>query len=317
MSRGFLNGGVVTTGLAVACLGAAIGVHVDRERRYPARRQVTESLLYIPSGEALKRMALSYDALLADVYWIRAVQHFGGTRLAKRAIKSYDLLYPLLDITTTLDPQFNIAYRFGAIFLSEVYPNGPGKPDLAVKLLQKGFAANPRRWEYLHDIGFVYYWWVRDFQAASTWFARASQVPGAPEWLAGTAARTLAVGGDRQSARAMWQQIYETSEIAYMKDNARFYLGQLQAMDDLERLNAALARVEALEGHPPTSWSALAARGWLRRVPPVDPSGWPYQVNRETGRAELSPKSEFYPLPADMPAGTPSAPPGASTQAGS
>ena len=35
-------------------------------------------------------------------------------------------------------PDFNIAYRFGAIFLSEPKPAGPGRPDLAEKLLAQG-----------------------------------------------------------------------------------------------------------------------------------------------------------------------------------
>ena len=39
--------------------------------------------------------------------------------------------------TTTLDPYFNIAYRFGAIFLGERYPGGPGRPDQAVALLAR------------------------------------------------------------------------------------------------------------------------------------------------------------------------------------
>ena len=43
----------------------------------------------------------------------------------------YQLLYPLLDHATTLDPYFTIAYRFGAIFLSDALsrwgrPAGPG-----------------------------------------------------------------------------------------------------------------------------------------------------------------------------------------------
>ena len=316
MSEGRRVHGIIVAVLALASLSAAIGVQVNRERRYPTRQQVTESLLYIPSGAAMKRLALSYDALLADVYWIRAVQHFGSTRLAKRAIKNYDLLYPLLDITTTLDPRFNIAYRFGAIFLAEGYPNGPGKPELAIKLLQKGFAENPHKWQYLHDIGFIHYWWTRDYQTASEWFKKAGQVPGSAEWLPGLAARTAALGGDRQGARAMWQQIYESSEIAYMRDNARFSLGQLQVMDDLDALNAALTRVEAEEGRRPRSWSALASRGWLRRVPPADPSGLPYEIDPVTGRARLSSKSEFHPLPADMPRDAAKAPV-APAQAGS
>ena len=306
----------VALGLAGAVsLSAAIWLQVARERWYPARRQVTESMLYVRSPEAMKRIALSYDALLADVYWIRAIQHFGSTRLSKRAIKNYDQLYPLLDITTSLDPQFNIAYRFGAIFLAEGYPNGPGQPELAVKLLQKGFAENPTRWEYLHDTAFVYYWWVRDYRAASMWFEKASHVPGSPEWLPGMAARTLALGGDRQGARAVWQQIYEASEVEYMRENARHSLAQLDIMDELEALNAALSRISTEQGRPAASWHELATRGWLRRIPPLDPGGVPYELDPETGRARLSRESEFYPLPADMPGDASQAPPGG--QAGS
>ena len=76
---------------------------------------------------------LVVDAIVADIYWIRAVQYFGRTRLDARPGKSYDLLYPLLDITTTLDPQFNLAYRFGAVFLAEAYPGGAGQPARAAR----------------------------------------------------------------------------------------------------------------------------------------------------------------------------------------
>ena len=74
------------------------------------------------------------------------------------------MLYPLLDLTTTLDPYFSIAYRFGAIFLGEAYPGGPGRPDLAIALLQKGLAAQPEKWQYMQDLGFVYYWHMRDYK---------------------------------------------------------------------------------------------------------------------------------------------------------
>ena len=61
------------------------------------------------------------------------------------AATNYELLYPLLDMATALDPYFNIAYRFGAIFLSEPKPGGPGRPDLAIALLQKGMKAMPEQ----------------------------------------------------------------------------------------------------------------------------------------------------------------------------
>ena len=85
------------------------------------------------------------------------MQYYGDTRLSEDDKKNYDRLYPLLDITTSLDPHFNIAYRFGSILLSEGYPNGPGQTDQAITLLQKGIREMPGKWQYYHDAGFVEY----------------------------------------------------------------------------------------------------------------------------------------------------------------
>ena len=287
---------------AVACFAAAVAVQYLRERWLPPP-PVDESMLYLESGSAMSRLALAYDDLLADLYWIRAVQYFGGQTLAERARREQDLLYPLLDIATTLDPHFNIVYRFGAVFLAEGYPDPPGRPDLAVKLLEKGFAANPTRWQYLYDAAFVYYWWFRDFRTASEWFTRASHVPGAPEWMPGLAASTLARGGNREGARFIWRQIYETAEAPYMRDTAQHNLVQLDIMDELDALNGALDRLRAVAGRSVTSWEPLAARGWLRRSPPRDPGGVPYEIDPASGRAHLSKASPYYPLPQDLPSG--------------
>ena len=132
------------------------------------------------------------SSLLADLYWLRTVQHYGTTKLSTDPNKKYDLLYPLLDLTTTLDPRFNVAYRFGAIFLAEPFPGGPGRPDQAIELLEKGLRAQPQKWEFARDVGFIYYWWLQQYDDAAEWFKRASLLPGAPNWLAPVAAVTLA-----------------------------------------------------------------------------------------------------------------------------
>ncbi len=89
--------------------------------RIPDPPPQTAALLYVPSGAVLQRLVLSYNALAADVYWIRAIQYLrrqARCAAARSEKHHYELLYPLLDIATTLDPHFNIAYRFGAVFLS-------------------------------------------------------------------------------------------------------------------------------------------------------------------------------------------------------
>ena len=107
----------------------------------------------------------------------------------------------MLDLVTTLDPRFTVAYRFGAIFLTEAYPSGPGRPDLAIALLERGIAQDGGRWEYMHDIGFIYYWWLKDYQEAAEWFDRAGKAPGAPI-VAGAAGRDDAGRGRRPAVVA-------------------------------------------------------------------------------------------------------------------
>lgn len=292
--------------LIVVGLVASIGLQVARERWYPQVGSPVDEL-YFSSGDAVGRLALSYKSLLADVYWIRAIQYFAATRLQNRPIVGEDLLYPLLDVTTTLDPAFNIAYRFGAIFLAEHRGSGLGRPDLAVRLLDKGTAQNPHKWQYLYDKAFVYYWYYGDPKTAAHWFAEAAKVPGSPEWMPGLAGYMLAQGGDRASSRFLFQQIYETAEHEYMRQTAAWRLGQLDALDAIDQLNALLERHERETNEPALSWEPLIRRDLLRRVP-TDPSGTPFVIDPVTRRATVSPESEYYPLPTEPPSARPVTP---------
>ena len=91
-------------------------------------------ILYFPSGEWLRRASLGHEGLLADIYWTRVVQYFGRQRLERST--RFELLGPLLRITTELDPHLLVAYRFGAIFLAEPPPRGAGRPEEALQLLR-------------------------------------------------------------------------------------------------------------------------------------------------------------------------------------
>src|SRR5437773_8898416 len=52
--------------------------------------------------DALPILSLEYAPLLADIYWTRVVQYYGNKHVRGQA--NLELLWPLLDITTTLDP---------------------------------------------------------------------------------------------------------------------------------------------------------------------------------------------------------------------
>ena len=279
---------------ALGALAVAILCQVVRDRAYAPSTAQTERFLYLQSPHVVGRLALGFDALAADAYWIRAIQHYGGDRLrATDTHKKYELLYPLLDITTTLDPHFNIAYRFGAIFLSEPYPGGAGRPDLAVALLRKGIAARPTKWEYYHDIGFIHYWSLGDYQAAADWFRRGAEQPNAPEWLLPVAASMLAEGKDRASARYIWTQLLHAEE-DWVRKRAQRALVQLDALDWIDAYSARIAKAPPLS--EPFSWPALIRAGVFPRLP-VDPAGTPLEIHPTTGAITVSPQSPLYPMP--------------------
>ena len=283
--------------LACVALAAAISMQIVRDRWYPRDDPEREQILYVTSGGALQRIALSFDAMLADVYWIRAIQHYGGDRLSgPRAQTKYRLLFPLLDLTTTLDPYFNIAYRFGAIFLSEAYPGGPGRPDQSVALLEKAITVMPHKWQYYHDVGFVYYWRLRDYKTAALWFQRAAAQPNAPNWLAPLAASMLVQGNDRAAARFLWQQIAKSEE-PWLRRNAERSLLQLQALDQIDQLEAVIHTYAPTTGEQ-YSWTGLMQRGVLPGQP-VDPVGAPYVLDPVTGRVTVSERSPLFPMPAE------------------
>lgn len=280
----------------VLCLlsGGAIGAQVAAEGAYTIYTP-ENAVQWVRSPETMRRLVLGYDGLVADIYWIRAVQYYGRTKLSESETKNYDLLYPLLDITTSLDPRFNIAYRFGAILLSEGHPAGPGQPDLAVALLEKGIRASPNRWEYFHDAGFVHYWWKGDAERAAEWFLRGAELPNAPEWLRPLAASVLAEGGEENAARVLWTQLAETTEQEWLRTAARTRLQQLDAEVAIDQLHGVTNLFFDRQGRFPSSWPEVVAAGLLPGVP-LDPSGEAYALDPASGVVDVAAGSSLYPL---------------------
>jgi hypothetical protein len=193
------------------------------QRRFDQRfgeYRATEEILYIDDGLALKKVLIGFESIAADLYWLRTVQYFGGKRLEAEN-KRFDLLEPLLNITTDLDPHLKIAYRYGAVFLSEAFPRGQGEPLKGIRLVDKGIANNPELWRLYLDKGFICYWYLKDPKKAAGIFMEGSEIEGAPYWLVAMAGRLLTEGGDRKTARELWQFLYEIAENEQMKANAQ------------------------------------------------------------------------------------------------
>jgi hypothetical protein len=278
----------------IVAVASAVTSQIALASAFP-RATPAESVDWVRSPELMRRLALSYDAVLADIYWIRSVQYYGDTKLSTTSKKEYGRLYPLLDMTTALDPRFSIAYRFGAILLSEGHPNGAGNTAQAIALLDKAIKAMPDKWQYLHDAGFVEYWWNRDAKAAAEWLLRAADVPGAPSYLRPVAAMMLAEGGEERSARALWTELEASAEHEWLRQSARRALLQLDAEAILERLQPIVNGYYDRVGRFPSSWDEVVRARVLAGVP-VDPTGVPYALDPVSGAVNVDQRSPLYPL---------------------
>ena len=288
---------IVLLVVAICCLGGAMAtaVALDRVRGDGLK----EEELFLPSGAVLKRLSLGYSGLLADIYWTRAVQYFGDLH-HERAMR-YRLLYPLLDITTQLDPHLMVAYQFGSIFLSQPPPEGAGEPQRAVQLVERGIRENPNAWRLYADLGYIYALELHDYKAASQAFQKGSEIPGARPWMQVMAASLAEHGGEPSTAKYLWKNLLESAEDPMIQQNALKHLRALKVDEDIQQLEAMAAEYRKRTGTQPQNFGELAAAGWLRGVP-IDPLGRPYRL--------ASDGHVYVQDPADLPFITRGIPPG-------
>lgn len=290
-------------------LVVGLGLTLPLQRWMDARHStdaVIEDSLYLSSGKTLKRMSLGFDGLVADLYWLRTIQYFGQKAQQVKGVRDIndvskwhlDLLEPLLNITTELDPHYIAAYRFGALFLPDINPEG------AIRFVERAIRDNPDEWRLYQDLGYIY-WTQGRFREASETYERGNRVTGAPAWMKAMAANLLAKGGDRETARAMFEQIYEQSTDDYSRQMSLARLKSLRAEDEITLFNQLVAAYRERHGACPESLAGLIqtlsssafeqmAKQDLRfdeRKTPLDPDRFAYAYDAATCTVALAEKS--------------------------
>jgi tetratricopeptide (TPR) repeat protein len=280
---------------------APVQAWLDRQPkpRVPPKALEVETL-YLKSSRTFKGFSLGFDAVLADWYWLRTVQYFGGKLADDPARWQFDALPDLLNLVLELDPHYIAAYRFGAAFLpASQYAE-------TVALLERGIRQNPTEWRLLLDLGYLH-WQQKRFAEAAMAYERGSRVPGAPAWLAVLAGTVAAQGNDRATAREIFTRLRESSTDEYVRQLSQTRLQALQAQTELEQLNRLLARYREQTGACPASLGALvqwALRAGLKgalsaemqldeRGAPVDPAGFAYAYEAGKCAAEFNAQSSL------------------------
>lgn len=213
--------GIVAYGaLALALLTAAIPLRDALAGARPAIDDPSELALF-PSGRWLQELSLGHPQLLADVAWLEAIQYYGKHRQTDRR---YPLSPHLFSILTEADPQFESAYLFAALVMSE-----GGFLEDAERLLQRGVDRNPDSWKLRFELGFFQYVALKDYRAAAENFYNAAQLEGAAPYAHRFAAAAYEKAGDPQTAKVLWSLLAESTDNEEVRRMAAERLAELES----------------------------------------------------------------------------------------
>lgn len=291
----------------VVLIGLGSVVLVSRwieQNRPPVDAAMEEEKLYV-TGAAAKRISLGFGGLVADWYWMRSLQYVGRKVLAHEGEIQIDdlkplnlnLLYPLLDTATTLDPQFYAAYEYGGVVLPAI------NQDDAIRLLRKGMANDPLHWRYHQYLGYIY-WKRGDFITASEVYAEGAKIPGVPRWMGEMSARMQAEGGSRTLAREMYRRIMDESDDENVKELAASRLLQVDSFDQRDAIRLVLEDFKKRTGRCAASWKEVFGELRAIRLPdgsrlrfddvasPLDPTGKAYFLVNNGCDVDLDPRSK-------------------------
>jgi tetratricopeptide (TPR) repeat protein len=272
--------------LAIGLLAGFVGVWRLQKRIDTSQKaaQIEMDQLSFSSPSVVKFMSLEYTPLMGAIYWTRAVQYYGEKH--RLHDPNLGLLWPLLEIATTLDPQLIPAYHFGSTFLGEKPPAGAGRPERAIELLQRGLKANPDEWRLYYDMGFVYYFDMADYQKAAAAFEEGSKNPKSYIWMKVLAAKVAGQGESPETSYFMWQQVYQTTADPAIKKNAEDHLLLMKTQLELKEIDRLVDEFEKQNGRRPARLGELVQAGLMKSVM-KDPDGYPYVLG-EDGKAEVN-----------------------------
>ncbi len=298
--------------ISVVAIGL-IGVLVLSRFLENNRPQLPESYIdqdLAIEGAKLQKYAVGLNGLIADWYWILALQYVGNKIIDHPEMKftlddmkplNPRLLYPYLDSATTLDPRFTPAYAYGATVLPAI------DPQQAIAILEKGIANNPKEWVLYHYLGFIH-WRLKNYEKATEAYDAGAAIQEAPEWMQMMAAQMRTEGGSRATARAIYLNLLGSSDEkldANIKGVAKLRIQELDSLEEREKIQQALNFFTQQNSRCAKNWREIFPFLQQTKLPNgrefivdssgnlVDPTTTPYVLDSINCKVNLNPASKI------------------------
>ena len=274
--------GLAAAWTALAQVRIGTQAHLEREAAPEA---------FVPRPDAARLAGLGFDSLVADFYWLRAIQVVAYER--GHTDKHATLLARLMDLVTRLDPHVGHPYRFAAAWLTD----SPESVRKANRILERGIAYHPADWRNRFHLAFNHFFYLGDNRAAARELEPAIQLPGAPHYLGRLLARLRFESSSLEVTRAFLVELLEQTEDPYRRAEYEKALDEIETERRARVLDAARARYrERFSRDIETVEDLLRGeRPVLRRLPP-EPHGWEWVLDPESGEIVSSYLEKRYRL---------------------
>jgi tetratricopeptide (TPR) repeat protein len=284
----------VVSGSLLAVLGA--GLAFVAPRVYRVQEAERFDIRFLPSSRPLKLLSPSLQLSVADYLWVQAVQYIGEQYVRRGR---FEMLYPLVDLITDLDPGHGYAYQSAGIVLSSA-----GRLEESDAILKKGMEKGPNYWSFPFYLAFNDFFYRGDYESAARWAERAARTPGASANISKLALALRVKSGGEDDAVHFLEELRSQARDPKTAEalEEQYRLALLQR--DFAVLDGAVERFRAERWRDPVLLEELVAAGLLDRIPP-EPYGGTY-VMRD-GKVHSTGKDFRFPPrdPAHPPASSP------------
>ncbi|MFA6032319.1 MAG: hypothetical protein WC889_05420 [Myxococcota bacterium] len=226
--------------------------------------QLPDEIEFPPDKNVIKATSLGYGEVIADYYWLKAIQWFGGkTMPTENKISS---LYPLTDLISELAPLFDSNYRLGHIMLTARDTN----EDLSMKLLSKGRINRPDVWQIPYYQGFIAWYFKTNAKLAAVYYDDAATLgPMEMKWLHLLSAKLFSNGDNPDLAVAIMENLVANPEtnneetIEHYKKNLKLAI----MTRDIAHLEMAVKKFKLDFNRLPASLQELVEKGIIPEIP--------------------------------------------------
>lgn len=261
-------------GLGLLLIATMVGT-TAAHGRLPHGIRAEQGDAYIPQPRFAKALALGFDAVIADYYWVQAVLLAGESDRPALQAKQFGRL---VDVVTTLDPWVGHPYRFAAVWLTETHQD----VRHANMLLRRSFDYHPDEWRNRFYLGFNLFYYFEENSEAADILQEASEMSGAPRYLLRLVARLRSDGGSLASAGMFLEELVRTTEDEAAKAEYQSALDEVQIEWRARQLDAARENYQQLHGRDIELVEQLVAgnQSVLPALPDPEPSSLPPALRR-------------------------------------